>query len=400
MRWLIICSLLWAQDTIRVMTYNLLNYGGTSGYCLIDCKERNFTKVVSYARPALLSVNEVAAVETYARRFLDSVLNREGINYYRRGGWFNASNGNLVSVLYYDSRRFTLLRQTPIYVGLRDIVAYRLFYNAPDLAQTRDTIFFTVIPVHYKAGNNLSDQNQRNQMAQAIMNYLDGLAAPGYVLVLGDMNLYTSSEAAWQTMTSHPNATIRLYDPVGQVGNWSQNSSFALWHTQSTRTQSLADGGSSQGLDDRFDFILCNQALFLSSQKAQYVSGSYDVIGQDGQHFRKSVTDAPLPAGYPSEVVYALYAGSDHLPVVMDIAVRVPSALSLPATRKTSFQRCSGGWEIWVSYPASIKLYTLHGGMWHLGEVFPGQAYYLPEEKLPRGLSLVQVGEEVFKVYR
>lgn len=381
-----------------MMTYNLLNYGGTSGYCTIQCKDRNFRKIVSYVRPAILSVNEVASVEAYAKRFLDSVLNRNAITYYRRGGWYNASNGNLVSVLYYDSRRFTLQKETRIYVGLRDIVAYRLFYNAPDLSQTRDTIFFTVIPVHYKAGNNLSDQNQRNQMAQAVMNYLDGLANPGYVLVLGDMNLYTSSEAAWQTMTTHPR--IRLYDPVGQVGNWSQNNAFALWHSQSTRTQSLADGGSSQGLDDRFDFILCNQALLLSSGRAQYVSGSYDVIGQDGQHYRKSVLDTPLPAGYPSDIIYALYAGSDHLPVVMDIAVRAPSAVSLPATTRTSFERCPGGWLIQVTRPAPIRIYTLQGGVWSLGEVSPGQPYYLAQENLPLGLSFIQIDETVFKVFR
>ncbi len=86
MRWsLFLLSLLWAQDTIRVLTYNLLSYGQTSGYCLTDCKDRQLRTIIGFVQPDLIVFNEIAPYPQYVRRLLDSVLNIGGVSYWRSG---------------------------------------------------------------------------------------------------------------------------------------------------------------------------------------------------------------------------------------------------------------------------------------------------------------------------
>ena len=112
-------------------------------------------------------------------------------------------------------------------------------------------------------------------------------------------------------------------DPVGSigVGEWNNNDLFAPFHTQSTRNYS-DECFSSGGLDDRFDFILMADEIAFSYNHLRYVQGSYHAVGNDGQHFNKSINQG-YNSAVPVEVVEALFDGSDHLPVTMKIAVDV-----------------------------------------------------------------------------
>jgi hypothetical protein len=236
-------------------------------------------------------------------------------------------SSDIVSALFYDSRRFGWLGQELITTqgGLRDIFAYHLYYKAADLAQTQDTIFVVAIVSHLKAGNASSDAQTRAQAAQAIRQYIQNLPSQRqrFVIEMGDHNLYGDSEAAYQTLTQV------LVDPA-PAGPWSGNATYAFFHSQSTRVQSLADGGSGGGLNDRFDFIFFAPSCTVSTAKVRYVPASFKVIGQDGLHFGRSLTDSPTPAGYSQGVINALYAMSDHLPVVGEFAVAAsPAVVSL-----------------------------------------------------------------------
>ena len=112
-------------------------------------------------------------------------------------------------------------------------------------------------------------------------------------------------------------------DPVGSdgVGEWNNNSQFAPFHTQSTRSYS-EECFSGGGLDDRFDFILMADEIAFSYNHMRYVQGSYHAAGNDGNHFNMSV-DQGYTTAVPVEVAEALFDGSDHLPVTMKIAVDV-----------------------------------------------------------------------------
>ncbi len=324
MRWLLLLSLMWAQDTLRFMAYNLLSYGATPGYCNTSCKDLQLRTIIDFVRPDVIGVNEIAPSPALVRRILDSVLNIGGVSYWRSSQYANTVNSDIVNALFYDSRRLEWLGQELVTTqgGLREVYAYHLYYKEPE--PIMDTLFLVVIVSHLKAGDSPSDQQTRAQAAVAIKNYIQSLppARRRFLVEMGDHNLYGDSEAAYQTLTDV------LVDP-GPAGPWSNNPDYAFFHTQSTRTTALADGGVGGGLDDRFDFILFSPECTTATARARYISGTFKVIGQDGQRFKQAVNASPLPAGYPSSVINALYAMSDHLPVIADFALSVTPATSI-----------------------------------------------------------------------
>jgi len=118
----------------------------------------------------------------------------------------------------------------------------------------------TFMALHLKAGSYSSDAQTRADMTAALMNYLNVENVTGNNLAMGDFNVYSSSEEAFQNLVNYSNAALRFYDPVNQLGAWNNNGSFADYHTQSTHTN---DDGchASGGLDDRFDFNLISNEV-------------------------------------------------------------------------------------------------------------------------------------------
>jgi len=135
--------------------------------------------------------------------------------------------------------------------------------------------------------------------------------------------MYSSSESGYRLLTqTYINPDICFMDPVaylGGVGEWTNNSQYAAFHTQSTHSYS-DECFSSSGLDDRFDFILMADEIAFSYNHLRYVQGSYKAVGNDGHHFNLSV-DQGTNTAVPAEVAEALFNASDHLPVTMKIAV-------------------------------------------------------------------------------
>lgn len=389
MRWsLFLLSLLWSQDTLRVLAYNLLNYGATPGYCLTDCKDRQLRTIIGFTQPDLIVFNEIAPYPQYVRRLLDSVLNVGGVSYWRSGVFPGNLTGDRLSMVYYDSRRFAYEKQELITTqgGLRDVYAFHLYYREPDLGVHQDTLFVVVITSHLKAGSSTSDAATRAQAATDIRNYIQALppSRRQWVLDMGDHNLYGASEVAYQRLTEV------LVDP-GPAGQWDNNSAYAYYHTQSTRLNSLADGGSGGGLNSRFDFIFFSPACTLATAKARYVPGSHRVIGQDGLHFGKSLLDSPPVAGYAQAILNALYTTSDHLPVVAEFALNVTSALTaLPhVVERSNFEvRVESGYlEVTAGLPGRVVVYDLRGQQVGAGQLSAGAAFSLT---LPGGVYLLQ----------
>ena len=314
-----------AQDTIRMMQYNLMYYTNSSG--ISDCnsatnnldnKDLHIKTIFQYVQPTVFCVCEMGSQTLYADRLLNNAINVDGIDYYRRGPLTNQSGGSIANMIYYDSRKLTLYKSTNITTAYRDINGYTFYYNADNLAVS-DTIFMTFWIAHLKAGSYGDNEDARLVQVQKLMNRIVSSGLPGNYTFSGDFNIYYSDEPAYQELTEYSNSLYRFYDPANSPGYWHNNGQFASLHTQSTRTQDV-DCFSSGGLDDRFDIILVSPYIYYGSDRIHLVEGSYHALGQDGARLNGSIM-SPVNNSVPNNVVNALYQQSDHLPVIMDMAI-------------------------------------------------------------------------------
>lgn len=319
-----------AQDTLTVMQYNLLYYGNyNSGFA--DCYETNnntqrkdecIRTIVDFVKPDIFTVCEFGATQQLQNNFLRHNLNINGADYWQSDNIINIAGSNIINHIFFDSRKMGLKRHVALRTNPRDTDLYELYLKTPSLA-AGDTIRLVCIVAHPKAG--MGYESDRRALMQIAMDYVNQNYPTDNVLIMGDFNMYGASEPGYRLLTqTYSNPSICFMDPlalVGGVGEWNNNSQFAPFHTQSTRSYS-DECFSSGGLDDRFDFILMADEIAFSYNHMRYVQGSYHAVGNDGYHFNMSVNQN-YNSSVPADVAEALYDSSDHLPVTMKIAVDV-----------------------------------------------------------------------------
>jgi endonuclease/exonuclease/phosphatase family metal-dependent hydrolase len=314
-----------AQDSLQIMQYNLLHYGNNFSDCNsstnnVNEKNQYLQTIIDHVKPDIFTVNELADEITYHQMILNQVLNINGEDKYRKAVSFNFSQSEIVNQMYYNNEKLAMFQQDVVQSLYRDIDVYTLYYKAGDLSQTLDTIFLTCFVAHLKAGQTTSDEADRAEMTTAVMDYIRTNDLKENLLFMGDLNLYTSSEEAYQILTDTYNGIQYFFDPIDREGNWNNNASFQDIHTQSTHsldTECFSHGG----MDDRFDFILTSSAILDGSHGLEMKEGSYQALGNDGQHFNKSILSDPENNSAPSEVIEALFGMSDHLPVLAQLSV-------------------------------------------------------------------------------
>lgn len=314
-----------SQDTISVMTYNLLNFGNYTSYCTstnnnFDQKKGYLKTICYYTLPDILGVNEVDASNSVIQFILDSILNTNGTKTYSRISYINSSSSDIVSTIFYNNQKFKFYNTNFLQTDLRDVIILNLYYNGQEVELQHDTVFIRVMQAHLKAGSTSSDQDQRAQETSVIMNYLNSLGNSKNTVVMGDFNVQSSTETCFQNFINYSNTNVRFYDPVNKLGTWHDDATYALYHSQAAQ-QNSNNCTSGGGLDDRFDFILASFSIMNNLYKMSYVPGSYKVIGQDGYHFNQSVNNNQNNS-VPSTVLSALYNMSDHLPVTLKLAVQ------------------------------------------------------------------------------
>lgn len=306
-----------AQDTLRIFQYNLFRYGETNKEPAV--KNPLLKTIVDYAKPDIIGVNEISPVSDYANNILNGALNVNGETKWKKGKLSLAGNDkSLASTVFYNSNKFELIKQDTVSTFQREITAFNFFYKDSNLAITKDTIFFKVIVLHFKAGQTSANASARASEALEIKNYFNKSNKAENVFLMGDFNVYTSTEAAYQTLTANPNTLHRLYDPLNRPGNWNNNGTFADIHTQSTHSTQTG-GFASGGMDDRFDILLCSKSVLEDSLRVRILPETYIPIGNDGQHFNLAINAAPVNTSVPADVLTALYNMSDHLPIRADI---------------------------------------------------------------------------------
>lgn len=319
---------LMAQDTLTVMQYNLLEYGNyQSGFA--ECFETNnntqrkdecVRTIMDYVKPDILTVCEFGATTQLQADFLRHNLNISGVNYWKSDDIKNYAGSNIINHIFYDSRKMELKKHVALRTSPRDTDVYELYLKTSSLI-AGDTIKLVCIVAHPKAGQYY--ESSRLATMQTVMGYIELTYPHDNVLIMGDFNMYRASESGYQLLTrTYPVSDALFVDPLGHlggVGDWNNNSDFAPFHTQSTRRYS-DECFSSGGLDDRFDFILMSDEIYMNINKIKYIDRSFKAIGNDGNHFDQSINQNGNNA-VPTVVADALFDGSDHLPVTMKCLV-------------------------------------------------------------------------------
>lgn len=312
-----------AQDTITVMSYNVLNYPISNA-----SKADTLKPIIQHVKPDIFMITELTS-SSGATTILNDALNVGSVSSYQKATYFNGPDTD--NMLFYNSDKLVLYSQFEIATSLRNISEYVLYYDAANITAQSDTVFIHCYMAHLKASTGATNEQQRNQEAVTLKNYLDSKNNIENVILGGDFNVYTSAEAAYNTILNGGN--VKLLDPINTPGGWNNNSSFASIHTQSTRSGSLGDGGSFGGMDDRFDFIFFNSDLQNGTKGLTYVPNSYNALGNDGNHFNKSINASPTNTSAPSNVIDALYYMSDHLPIVIKAYVAANVGVKEPYTK-------------------------------------------------------------------
>lgn len=315
-----------AQDTVRLMQYNLMQYiqspygGCTSTNNSLDVKDACLKVIIPYVNPDIITVNEIGVTQAHVTRILNNVLNINGVNYWKAGQLTSQSGGSIANMMFYDSRKLTLKSSTSVPTIVRDFNIYRLYFNTPDLDQG-DTVFFISIVGHMKAGT--TDTADRYTMTQSLMSKLNSWGVSDNYVLSGDFNVYTSNESFYQLLLNYPNSAIRFFDPINSPGNWNNNNQFKNIHTQSTHTS--GDCFSTGGLDDRFDHIMVSSQVLNGYDNVKALPSTYHALGQDGNRYNGTII-SPANNSIPTDVSNALYNMSDHLPVIMDFLVYYTNA--------------------------------------------------------------------------
>ncbi len=326
-----LCFALNGQDTLTALHYNLLYYGEPTDWCdntnnNINDKDDYLRTIISYVKPDIFTVNEISKSPSIHLHLLDQVMNTNGVDYYEKASSLSGDAYNIVNMLYYNSEKLALHSHTIAQSYIRDIDVYQLYYLNDDL-QKGDTAFIICVVAHLKSSSGTTNENKRLVMAQNTMDYLNTLNDKDNYLMMGDFNVYSSSEPAYQEFINFENPNLRFIDPVNREGSWNNNSSFSDVHTQSTHADE--NGCASYGgMDDRFDFILISNDIKEGSKNIKYISDSYWAVGQDGKHFNKSINDSPTNTTVPADVLNALYHNSDHLPVTLKLLVDISQGIN------------------------------------------------------------------------
>jgi endonuclease/exonuclease/phosphatase family metal-dependent hydrolase len=288
-------SVYYSQNQYTIMSYNLLNYPGSTS------AERNpyFRTTIASVEPDVLVVQEILS-QAGVNEFLNNVLNVASSGY-AAGTFINGPDTD--SEIFFKSAYFTFISNTPIPTDLRYIYEFKLVEIA-----SGDTI--RIYSVHLKASSGSGNEQQRLAEVNVLRSATDALPSGSFYLVVGDFNIYSSTEPAYSALLNQSNIGY-IIDLFNLPGVWN-DPAYAPYHTQSTRTRQFG-GGATGGMDDRFDMILFSQAV-IDTGGIYYIPNSFVSYGNDGNHYNDSINKPPNVA-VGQIIADALHYSSDHIPV-------------------------------------------------------------------------------------
>ncbi len=271
-----------------------------------DTTARNpyFRTTIASVNPDILVVEEILS-QAGVTGFLNNVMNASSSTY--SAGVFINGTSDSENGIFYKSSKFHFVSNTRIPTALRDINEFKLVHIL-----SGDTV--RIYACHLKASSTPPDEDARAAEVDSLRKVTNKLASGSDFIVCGDFNIYSSNESCYQKLLALPD-NGQFVDPISMPGSTWNTGAYAIRHTQSTRvTTWLNDGGSTGGLDDRFDLILYSKAISLAGG-VTYVANSEIAYGNDGNHYNDSINKMPNTA-VTQAVANALYFSSDHIPVL------------------------------------------------------------------------------------
>jgi autotransporter-associated beta strand protein len=336
-----------ARAQLRIATYNVGasnpdTPGPRTGMATV-LEGLNDQAKAGFARDLdILLLQEGLSSSTTGQAYADLLNSLTGGTTYRASRLNGDTNGSGRPLAVYNSATVSLLGEDT--VGRATFSGHprqTLRYQFRPVGYDASADFF-VYNSHFKAVDDASSADRRDIEARANRGNAESLGTTASVIYAGDLNLYTASEPAFQTLTAP--GTGQAFDPINKVGNWSDSSTFKITHTQSPATSMAYPDQVTGGLDDRFDFQLVTAPL-LDGRGLDIIPASYWAFGNTGTHsLNRAITTGSattlrgLLPGYSSSqagsVLTSLSQVADHLPVVADyqLPARMTASLgSLPA---------------------------------------------------------------------
>ena len=368
------------QVTRKIMSYNLLNYPGS------DSGTRNpyFRTVIQNVMPDVLVVQEMTS-QSGVNEFLSSVLIPISSDYV--AGIFN--NGpDSDNAIFYRTTAFAFLANIVISTDLRNINEFIIRENS-----SNDTL--RIFSLHLKASTGSSNEQQRLSEVTTLRNFTDQLPPNSNYMVCGDFNIYSSNESAYQKLKNQSTPGYFI-DLLNLTGTWN-TASYASYHTQSPRVRQFG-GGSTGGMDDRFDMILMSPAI-IQDGGVYYVPGSFTNYGNDGNHYNDSINRPPNTA-VGQTIANAIHYSSDHIPVFANFQFQ-------PSTHGFQLSLLvNDGWNLvsipglnpvnqnidtwWSDRNPSAGIFKYDNGYQSVATLEPGTGYWLNNN----GNNLYNTGDE------
>ena len=293
-------------DTLRITSYNVLNFPGSTGADRVPY----FKTVLDGIDTDILIIQEILSLDG-VNLFLDDVLNHDQSDLFSAAPFINGYDSD--NALFFRTDKFNLISNKQIQTSLRDISEYVLTCKDEYSPEIR------IYSCHLKASQGSANEQRRLTETTILRTELNNLDEGSYFFVVGDFNFYQATEEAFQELVeSQIDNDGRCFDPINQTGSWHNRDEYMNIHTQSTRSNQFG-GGSSGGLDDRFDFIFISEGI-LHQNIINYIDSSYTTFGNDGQHFNLSINSG-INNAIADETALALFNASDHLPVYLDFNI-------------------------------------------------------------------------------
>lgn len=207
-----------------------------------------------------------------------------------------------------------------------------------------------VYSAHLKAS--LGSEDLRETGALAIRANANALGAGVRAIYTGDFNLYVNTEPAYLAFLA--TGSGQAFDLLG-TGSWG-GAANAIKHTQSPRL--TAGGLVGGGVDDRFDFQLVTANLD-DGEGISFIDGTHRTLGNDGNHYDIAIntgnnTYYPGDIARSNALAAALYAATDHMPVLVDYQVPAVMSASMSGVPARLIQGAPATATVQVSNIASV----------------------------------------------
>ena len=382
-KFLIALALLWIgcnnlcfsqDDTLRVMTYNVLHYGdgcqGSNSYLHSKLKT-----IVQYANPDVLGLVKAQAIKLNSIDwngispvgFADSII-VYALNAAYSGRYAyatltdaaNAADGDM-DILFYNQNKLGFVSVTNLCKTQEDFDLYKLYYKDPNLTATHDTTFLYVVLNHTISGSTTSGRDQQDSVV------VEGLKKSFYhlpnLITMGDFNTHTSAEPGYELLTTTKDTSFIFCDPpfaldhkLSYPSNWSSGSSASAYLNTTTRQSSSVPNscGTNGGAKDWFIHILLSRWIANNVDYIKYIPNSYTTIGNDGKRLSISVNDSTTNGkntSAPSSVLNALFDLSDKYPIMVKLGVTFNTTGNGPKNPVNSINEIINQREIFSIYP-------------------------------------------------